>query len=607
MLNFRLFGFTPPRAKLRFLMRALCLYMYATPALADAPLPPGSFCRFGSPSPSGEPAIVCQDLAQKNLSFLNSLLDREYSDTDSGKPDLQQKLAKANAWVKRYRDLKIFLDTQATDEPLARQAAASLANGNLAEAGDFLDRLLAQQQQLLVTLGRFHFNRARLYELLTEPEHALAHYAPAYRYQPDNVEYADAYADALQNQNQLPEAIRLHEENLAQLKQLSAQDPERYAPTVEHTLAGLAGNYTDAQQLQKAEAALRELLERQQHLAARDPENYRAKAALTFGKLGRLYQDTKRPREGKTAYRNFLDAYRLLSARERTLHQSELAETLHNSADFYKETGNDPEPYYQEAITLYRKLADTRPEVYHPKLAAGLSKQALYRQSARRFKAAEADYRDALEIYRDLAASNPETYQPLIATTLNNLAILYRNRKGFSDAENAYRESLGIYEQLAARKPKAYQANIATTLTNLGTLYNYMERFDKAEAAYQKAISIARRLAESEPETYRQYLVRIAMMFMQFYLHREEWLMAKKQAHEAANIYRPLWRQQPEVYGDPLALTLLAGGRASFQAKDSPEEVCAWLREAAGAAYSKGVKVHIQNVAQGIDKCVGPG
>ena len=59
-------------------------------------------------------------------------------------------------------------------------------------------------------------------------------------------------------------------------------------------------------------------------------------------------------------------------------------------------------------------------------------------QNLWRFEEAETAYQEALEIYKELAEKNPEAYKPDFAKTQNNLGNIYSDLRRFEEAETAY-------------------------------------------------------------------------------------------------------------------------------------------------------------------------
>ena len=121
-------------------------------------------------------------------------------------------------------------------------------------------------------------------------------------------------------------------------------------------------------------------------------------------------------------------------------------------------------------------------------------------QELKRFSDSERSYNEALELYRELAEKNPETYNPDVAMTLNNLGNLYSDTGKPREAEEAYDEALGIRRELAEKNPETYNPDLAAILNNLGNLYSDTERPREAEEAYDEALELYRELAEKNPE-----------------------------------------------------------------------------------------------------------
>ena len=66
------------------------------------------------------------------------------------------------------------------------------------------------------------------------------------------------------------------------------------------------------------------------------------------------------------------------------------------------------------------------------------------------------EYEEALNIYRELAEKEPETYLPYVAATLNNLGILDRAQNRPEEARKAFEEALKIYKSFAKQDPDQF-------------------------------------------------------------------------------------------------------------------------------------------------------
>ena len=91
-----------------------------------------------------------------------------------------------------------------------------------------------------------------------------------------------------------------------------------------------------------------------------------------------------------------------------------------------KKARRDAERYYEDALELYRELADEEPEKFDVDVAMIYNNLGVfYRKDAERRKEAEGCYLQALEIYKRLAAGQPSVYEPDLAMTYDNLRFFY--------------------------------------------------------------------------------------------------------------------------------------------------------------------------------------
>ena len=66
------------------------------------------------------------------------------------------------------------------------------------------------------------------------------------------------------------------------------------------------------------------------------------------------------------------------------------------------------------------------------------------------------EYEEALKIYRELAEKEPETHLPYVAATLNNLGILNRAENRTEETRKAFEEAMKIYDACAKQDPDQF-------------------------------------------------------------------------------------------------------------------------------------------------------
>ncbi|MFB9238714.1 tetratricopeptide repeat protein, partial [Plantactinospora siamensis] len=102
---------------------------------------------------------------------------------------------------------------------------------------------------------------------------------------------------------------------------------------------------------------------------------------------------------------------------------------------------------------------------------------------------------EAVRIYRLLAEVNPDAYLPDLAMSLNNLGNRLSELGRREQALTAAEEATGIYRRLAEVNPDAYLPNLAASLNNLGNHLSGLGRREQALTPAEEATGIYRRLA----------------------------------------------------------------------------------------------------------------
>jgi len=388
----------------------------------------------------GSVTITCIDIPEKALAQLNELLNapekwdqvydsartiRNLNDSIETKNEklhrteltLQEKIAEAEKWAQGYKELESRLQAE-DDNELSKQALAALQAGDLNKAGELLDKLIAQREQtvdkMVDKVASDHSNRAKVFRLQFNLTQALLHAEKAYRYRPENIDYALAYAYLLQEQNQHAQAISIYEQNLQRLRE---KGDKEYAA---RTLNDLGMLYSDTQRLKEAEANYQETLTTYRDLAKANPQAYLPNVATTLNNLGALYSDTQRLKEAEVSY--------------------------------------------QEALMIRRNLAKANPQAYLSDVALTLNNLGLLYRDTQRFKEEENSYQEALTIRRDLAKANPQAYRKDLANTLWRMALLYYTQDKIAEVRRYSDEVVPLYRELWQAHPKLYAKEFSISL-----------------------------------------------------------------------------------------------------------------------------------------------
>jgi tetratricopeptide (TPR) repeat protein len=111
---------------------------------------------------------------------------------------------------------------------------------------------------------------------------------------------------------------------------------------------------------------------------------------------------------------------------------------------------------------------------------------------------ARQHWEEALKIYRQLAQQNPGMYLPYLAITLNDLGNLDRFQNRTDDACQHYEDALKSFRQLAQQNPDVYLPSVAETLNLLGILDGSQNRIEESRAHYQEALGLFRKLVQGD-------------------------------------------------------------------------------------------------------------
>jgi tetratricopeptide (TPR) repeat protein len=158
------------------------------------------------------------------------------------------------------------------------------------------------------------FSRAQVYQLQFQPLQALPHLEKAHRYRPENVDYALAYAELLQEQHEFKPAETIYTEILSRLRERAKSDPAAYLPDVAMTLNNLGILYRATQRLAEADKAYQEALQIRRELARQNPAAYLPGVAGTLNNLADFYKASNRPKDTDQLYRELKDVRRRMNS-----------------------------------------------------------------------------------------------------------------------------------------------------------------------------------------------------------------------------------------------------------------------------------------------------
>lgn len=160
----------------------------------------------------------------------------------------------------------------------------------------------------------------------------------------------------------------------------------------------------------------------------------------------------------------------------------------------------------QEAIEMYRELAEDNPERYQPDLAESLRQLGIELDELGRPAESMAVTEEAMALYRKLARDNPDQYRPALAASLSNLGVRFHELGRHAESLRVGQEAVTILRELAQADPDQYQPELAWTLVNLCALLSQARRLAESLQVGQESVAILRELAEIDPDRYRPAL-----------------------------------------------------------------------------------------------------
>jgi tetratricopeptide (TPR) repeat protein len=210
----------------------------------------------------------------------------------------------------------------------------------------------------------------------------------------------------------------------------------------------------------------------------------------------------------------------------------------------------------EEAVFIFRQLAEARPDVFLPTLAASVNNMGnRLSDMGRREEALEAS-KQAVGIYRRLTGPQPDAFLPNLAMCLNNMGNRLSDMGRREEALKASEEAVDVYRRLAATGPDAFLPKLALCLSNKGSHHSKLGRPEEALKASEEALDIRRRLAETQPDLFLSDLAsslnNVSSNFSD--LDRDE--EALKASEEAVDIYRRLAEGRPDAFLPDLATSL---------------------------------------------------
>ena len=239
-------------------------------------------------------------------------------------------------------------------------------------------------------------------------------------------------------------------------------------------------------------------------------------------------------------------------------HHEQLAPLLVTLGSVLRELGEREaaRSHLEEALPIYRRLAQAHPAAFEPNVGATLNNLGNVLFALGEREAARRSFEEALQILRRLAQAHPAAFEPDVATTLNNLGNVLLELGEREAARRSLEEALPIYRRLAGASPAAFEPGLAMALNNLGNLLRDLGEREAARSRLEEALPIYRRLALVHPAAFEPDLAAALNNLGNVLGHLGEREAARRSFEEALLIYRRLALAHPAAFEPDVAMTL---------------------------------------------------
>jgi tetratricopeptide (TPR) repeat protein len=215
--------------------------------------------------------------------------------------------------------------------------------------------------------------------------------------------------------------------------------------------------------------------------------------------------------------------------------------------NFDKNEYVDAQNYFQAALRIYRRLAESNAEVFSPSfinvqmdLGGFYLKQNLYAK-------ADSVYSEIIDLAMERVKNDSNTYAPILASVYEQKGNLYLLQNETYQDETAYLKALK-WHQIAVKFQKGVENK------NLSGIYTKLSKRYLAKSDYVNA-NLYLKKADEAIEKSDDIALKAVIQTLFGYLHQQqnELQLAEKRFTMAARSYQFLSRENPKQYDDSLA------------------------------------------------------
>ena len=326
---------------------------------------------------------------------------------------------------------------------------------------------------------------------------------------PDLAASLNNLSNRLSDLGRREDALAAIGEAIGLLRRLVKGRRNAFLPELAMSLNNQSGRLSDLGRHREALAAARETVAIRSALSRNRPTEYLPDLASSLRTLSNCLSDIGRPQEALAAIEETIAIQRIQVKMRPDAFLNELAKSLNNLSNRLSDLGRMDEALLasEEGVTINRALAEARPGAFLPSLAMSLNQLSNARSElghrlsdVGRYLEALAASQEAVTLYRALAEAQPGAFLPNLAMSLHTLSNRLSDLRRRDDALAASQEAVTLYRALAEAQPGAFLPNLAMSLSSLsGRLFDVGRR-SEALAASEEAVTLYRALAEDRPD-----------------------------------------------------------------------------------------------------------
>lgn len=231
----------------------------------------------------------------------------------------------------------------------------------------------------------------------------------------------------------------------------------------------------------------------------------------------------------------------------------------------------------EEAVAIFRALAQSDSERLTPRLGRALEELALLRAGAGDLEGALASASEGVALLRRLAQAQPSAYLHHLSGILAGQGMILAAMGRLDDALTSTREAVEVLRALADVQANFLRA-LARTLESLGGQLLDAGRHEEATVAAKESVSLWRGLAEADPNASLPSLAASLDLLARSLIPQGDLEEALLVTQEAVSIQRRLVAVQTDVHTSGLAFALVGLGIV-LAALDRPDEALVAFRE----------------------------